>query len=50
MSEGAEQGATPPRGPTGWRRALVVIGMIVLFAVLLATGVLSFLLVNATTG
>ncbi|MEV1000480.1 hypothetical protein [Nonomuraea sp. NPDC050202] len=49
MSEGAEHGATPPREPAGWRRALVVIGMIALFAVLLATGVLSFLLVNATT-
>ncbi|UBU17441.1 hypothetical protein [Nonomuraea gerenzanensis] len=48
MSEGAGRGATPSRGPRGWRRVLVVLGMIVLYAVLLGTGVLSFLLVDAT--
>ncbi|SPL89159.1 unnamed protein product [[Actinomadura] parvosata subsp. kistnae] len=48
MSEGAERDAPPPRGRGAWRRVLVVVGVIALYAALLATGVLSFLLVDAT--
>lgn len=50
MSDGAEHGVTPPPPPRpgGWRRFLLIVGMILLYTALLSTGVLSFLLVNGT--
>ncbi|GAA2210980.1 hypothetical protein GCM10009850_064390 [Nonomuraea monospora] len=48
MSEGAERDATPPPRRSVWRRALLVAGVVLLYAALLATGVLSFLLTDAS--